>query len=108
MKKISTLAALALFAFTAFPGFADAAEQVRYKTAKVDGVSVFYREAGSKDAPNVLLLPGYPTDSHMFRDLIPQLAEKYHVVAPDYPGFGYSDIRRSQKRHPAGQLPRAQ
>lgn len=97
MKKFSTLVALALFAFAAFPSSADAAEQVRYKTAKVDGVGVFYREAGSKDAPNVLLLPGYPTDSHMFRDLIPQLAEKYHVIAPDYPGFGYSDMPDRKK-----------
>jgi pimeloyl-ACP methyl ester carboxylesterase len=97
MKKISILAVLALFAFATYPGFADAAERVKYKTAKIDGVGVFYREAGPKGAPNVLLLPGYPTDSHMFRDLIPQLAEKYHVVAPDYPGFGYSDMLDRKK-----------
>lgn len=67
-------------------------EQVHYRTVKVDGLDVFYREAGPKDAPTVLLLHGFPTSSHMFRDLIPALADKYHVVAPDYPGFGYSSM----------------
>lgn len=61
-----------------------------YHTVNVDGVEVFYREAGAKDAPVLLLLHGFPTSSHMFRNLIPQLADKYHVIAPDYPGFGYS------------------
>ena len=65
--------------------------QVHYRTAEVEGVSIFYREAGPKDAPTLLLLHGFPTSSHMFRDLIPALADRYHVVAPDYPGFGYSD-----------------
>ena len=65
-------------------------QQMHYRTATVDGVEVFYREAGDKSAPAVLLLHGFPTSSHMFRDLIPRLADKYHVVAPDYPGFGYS------------------
>ena len=65
-------------------------QQVHYRTATVDGVDVFYREAGEKTAPVILLLHGFPTSSHMFRDLIPRLADKYHVVAPDYPGFGYS------------------
>jgi len=64
--------------------------QIRYHTMTVDGVEVFYREAGPKAAPAVLLLHGFPTSSHMFRDLIPRLADKYHVIAPDYPGFGYS------------------
>ena len=53
---------------------------------------IFYREAGPKDAPHVLLLHGFPSSSHMFRDLIPALADRYHVVAPDYPGFGHSDM----------------
>lgn len=66
------------------------AEQVLYRTVKIDGLDIFYREAGSKDAPAVLLLHGFPTSSHMFRELIPALADKYHVVAPDYPGFGNS------------------
>ena len=57
---------------------------------KIDGLDIFYREAGPKDAPTVLLLHGFPTSSHMFRDLIPRLADRYHVVAPDYPGFGNS------------------
>jgi len=61
-----------------------------YRTAQVDGVDVFYREAGPADAPVVLLLHGFPTSSHMFRNLIPQLADRYHVIAPDYPGFGQS------------------
>jgi pimeloyl-ACP methyl ester carboxylesterase len=61
-----------------------------YKTATVDGVSIFYREAGPADGPVVLLLHGFPTSSHMFRNLIPALADRYHVIAPDYPGFGQS------------------
>lgn len=55
------------------------------------GGTIFYREAGAKDAPTILLLHGFPTSSHMFRNLIPTLAEKYHVIAPDLPGFGFSD-----------------
>ena len=61
-----------------------------YRTAMIDGVSVFYREAGPVDAPVVLLLHGFPTSSHMFRNLIPILGDRYHVIAPDYPGFGDS------------------
>ena len=68
------------------------ASPVSYKTVTVDGLEIFYREAGPKNAPTVLLLHGFPTSSHMFRDLIPALADKYHVVAPDYPGFGYSSM----------------
>jgi pimeloyl-ACP methyl ester carboxylesterase len=62
-----------------------------YRTALVDRLNVFYREAGDPTAPTVLLLHGFPTSSHMFRDLIPALADRYHVVAPDLPGFGFSD-----------------
>jgi pimeloyl-ACP methyl ester carboxylesterase len=62
-----------------------------FQHATVDGLEVFYREAGSKTSPTIVLLHGYPSSSHMFRDLIPQLAEKFHVIAPDYIGFGYSD-----------------
>jgi pimeloyl-ACP methyl ester carboxylesterase len=65
--------------------------RVTYHTAQVDGVKLFYREAGPKDAPTVVLLHGFPSSSHMFRELIPRLSDKYHVVAPDYPGFGYSE-----------------
>ncbi|MDE1996034.1 MAG: alpha/beta fold hydrolase, partial [Rhizobiaceae bacterium] len=64
---------------------------VRYRSAMVDGVKIFYREAGPADGPVVLLLHGFPTSSHMFRNLIPLLADKYRVIAPDYPGFGQSD-----------------
>jgi pimeloyl-ACP methyl ester carboxylesterase len=63
---------------------------VKHRTARVEGIDVFYREAGSSDAPTVLLLHGFPTSSSMFRRLIPALADRYHVVAPDYPGFGQS------------------
>lgn len=68
----------------------DDARRVTYNTVNVNGLDIFYREAGPKDAPVVLLLHGFPSSSHMFRDLIPALADKYHVVAPDYPGFGNS------------------
>jgi pimeloyl-ACP methyl ester carboxylesterase len=64
---------------------------IEYRTAEVAGLKIFYREAGPTDAPTILLLHGFPTSSHMFRDLLPKLAETYHVVAPDYPGYGYSD-----------------
>lgn len=66
------------------------AVQVRYQTVSIDGVELFYREAGPKDAPAILLLHGFPTSSHMYRGLIPALAGKYRVIAPDYPGFGHS------------------
>jgi pimeloyl-ACP methyl ester carboxylesterase len=62
-----------------------------YQHATVRDKKLFYREAGPKGAPTVVLLHGFPSSSHMFRDLIPQLADKYHVIAPDYLGFGYSD-----------------
>jgi len=63
----------------------------KYQYATVDGHKLFYREAGSKTAPAILLLHGFPTSSHMFRNLIPTLADRYYVVAPDLPGFGFSD-----------------
>jgi len=66
-------------------------QQVFYRTVKVDGLSIFYREAGSKDAPTILLLHGLPSSSRMFQPLLTRLADKYHLVAPDYPGFGHSD-----------------
>jgi pimeloyl-ACP methyl ester carboxylesterase len=62
-----------------------------YRTASVDGLMVFYREAGDPQAPAVLLLHGFPASSHMYRDLIPALADRYHVVAPDLPGFGFTE-----------------
>lgn len=68
----------------------DADTQVHHRTVKVEGLDIFYREAGPKDAPTVLLLHGFPTSSRMFRNLIPRLADRFHVVAPDYPGYGHS------------------
>ncbi len=65
-----------------------------HKTVKVDGLDIFYREAGPKDAPTILLLHGFPTSSQMFRNLIPALADRFHLVAPDYPGFGNSSMPR--------------
>lgn len=63
-----------------------------HKTIAVDGLDIFYREAGSQDRPTLLLLHGFPTSSHMFRNLIPALADAFHLVAPDYPGFGASSM----------------
>ncbi len=63
---------------------------VRYKTVKIDNLDIFYREAGNSNKPAILLLHGFPTSSHMFRNLMPKLAKDFYVVAPDYPGYGYS------------------
>ncbi|NEO81325.1 alpha/beta hydrolase [Moorena sp. SIO4G3] len=63
-----------------------------HKTIEIDGIDIFYREAGSKNAPTILLLHGFPTSSHMFRNLIPALADEFHLIAPDYPGFGASSM----------------
>jgi len=72
----------------------------KYQYANVNGIKIFYREAGTKNAPTILLLHGFPTSSHMFRNLIPGLADRYHVVAPDLPGFGFSDAPdRNQFRY---------
>ena len=64
----------------------------QHKTIEIEGLNIFYREAGSKDAPTILLLHGFPTSSHMFRNLIPSLADAFHLIAPDYPGFGASSM----------------
>ena len=66
--------------------------KVFHKTVKVGDLDIFYREAGPKDAPAILLLHGFPTSSQMFRNLIPLLGDKYHVIAPDYPGYGHSSM----------------
>lgn len=87
LRTVSILPAFALAA----PAWAGPdGHATTYHSLDVGEVSVFYREAGPKDAPTILLLHGFPSSSHMFRDLIPQLAETFHVIAPDYPGFGQS------------------
>jgi pimeloyl-ACP methyl ester carboxylesterase len=70
---------------------------IAYRTADVDGLSVFYREAGAADAPTLLLLHGFPSSSHMFRELIPLLADEFHLVAPDLPSFGKSEMPEPDK-----------
>jgi pimeloyl-ACP methyl ester carboxylesterase len=65
---------------------------IKYRTADVDGSNIFYREAGARDAPKLLLLHGFPSAGHMFRDLIPLLSDRFHTIAPDLPGFGKSDM----------------
>ncbi|HEV8389170.1 MAG TPA: alpha/beta hydrolase [Dongiaceae bacterium] len=70
---------------------------IRNRTVDVDSVKIFYREAGAADAPALLLLHGFPSASHMFRDLIPLLADRFHIVAPDLPGFGQSDMPARDK-----------
>ena len=92
--------ALAAAALTASPLLAgnsmgapdESPQTVHYHTVKLDGLDIFYREAGPKNAPTILLLHGFPTSSNMFRNLIPKLATSFHVVAPDYPGFGQSSM----------------
>jgi pimeloyl-ACP methyl ester carboxylesterase len=71
--------------------FATEDSMTKYQYATVDGKRIFYRAAGLKIAPTILLLHGFPTSPHMFHDLIPALADSYHLVAPDLPGFGFSD-----------------
>src|SRR5712672_1958029 len=70
---------------------------VFYRRLNVEGLEIFYREAGPQDAPTVLLLHGFPSSSHMFRNLIPKLADKYHVVAPDFPGYGQSSAPKTDE-----------
>jgi pimeloyl-ACP methyl ester carboxylesterase len=64
----------------------------KYKMSKINGIDIFYREAGPKNAPTILLLHGFPTSSHMFRNLIQILSDEFHLVAPDYPGYGNSSM----------------
>jgi pimeloyl-ACP methyl ester carboxylesterase len=70
---------------------------MRYRTADVDGFTVFYREAGAPDAPTLILLHGFPSASHQFRELIPLLADRFHLVAPDLPGFGDPRVPRPDR-----------
>ena len=62
-----------------------------YNTVEIDGVKIFYRETEAPDKPNLVLFHGFPSSSHMFRDLIVELKDDFHIIAPDYPGFGQSD-----------------
>jgi pimeloyl-ACP methyl ester carboxylesterase len=96
---LTSLPALAPQAFAQTTGVAASREPARpdsavtrHRTAKVDGIDIFYREAGPADAPVVVLLHGFPTSSRMFRNLIPALSDRYRVIAPDYPGFGQSAV----------------
>src|SRR3974377_206792 len=78
-----------------------------YRRINIDGHNIFCREAGNTASPAILLLHGFPTSSHMFRELIPRLADSYHVVAPDLPGFGFSDAPpRAQFSYTFGNLAR--
>jgi pimeloyl-ACP methyl ester carboxylesterase len=91
---------LAVAVLAASDASANAPPAARYQTVEVQGVKIFYREAGNANAPIVLLLHGFPTSSHMYRNLIPLLADRYRVIAPDLPGFGFSDAPpRSQYRY---------
>ncbi|MES2790534.1 MAG: alpha/beta hydrolase [Planctomycetota bacterium] len=92
------LLAITAFAFgTPRTASAQHSVQVLHKTIKVGDLDIFYREAGPKDAPAILLLHGFPTSSQMFRNLIPALADKYRVIAPDYPGYGHSSMPSRDK-----------
>jgi pimeloyl-ACP methyl ester carboxylesterase len=95
--KSTIAAAIALSAVATGPAepatLPSTSATITYHRATVDGVGVFYREAGPKDAPIIVLLHGFPSSSRMFESLIPLLATRYHVIAPDYPGFGQSDAR---------------
>jgi len=102
LKSVLGIAAIALISFgsLSFEGPKNndqissielTSEKTLYKSVKVNGVNIFYREAGDVNKPTILLLHGYPTSSHMFRNLITDLSVQYHVLAPDYPGYGRSD-----------------
>ena len=92
-QPIISLALATLYLFFGLARVVTAAEPmhpISYKTVEINGVEIFYREAGNPTNPTILLLHGFPTSSHMFRNLIPALADEYHLIAPDYPGYGFS------------------
>ena len=96
-KIANKVAVLLLYSGLAFAGLQSVAHaenvpNVSYRTVTVEDVDIFYREAGDPNKPTILLLHGFPTSSHMFRDLLPELADEYHLVAPDYPGYGFSSM----------------
>ena len=94
---VATLALTAAPVLAATPALAERTVQTHSTT--VDGLKVFYREAGNRKAPVIVLLHGFPSSSHMYRDLIPLLADRYHVIAPDYIGFGYSAAPAATEYH---------
>ena len=97
-KQFATITVLVASLMLAVAPFSTAQNrQVHYRTIEIDSLDIFYREAGPVDAPTILLLHGFPTSSHMFRNLIPALADQYHVVAPDYPGFGNSSMPQADE-----------
>ena len=102
IRKVNSRSPLSLLAIVALvlgvnAGSSAQQPAVLHKTVKGGDLDIFYREAGPKDAPAILLLHGFPTSSQMFRNLIPALADKFHVIAPDYPGFGHSSMPPREK-----------
>lgn len=99
--RLLAAALLNLALLASQPSYAFEAEgnptRTTFHKAAIDGVEVFYRQAGPVDAPTIVLLHGFPTSSHMFRNLIPQLSDKFHVIAPDFPGYGNSDVPDREK-----------
>jgi len=92
IRRNFVLASVVLLAGMMIGLYAQGAESnINYKTVEVNGLDVFYREAGDKNAPTLLLLHGFPTSSHMFRNLMAELSDSYYLLAPDFPGFGNSD-----------------
>src|SRR5688572_32712220 len=87
-----TALVMALLTFASALAAAPVHAQTHYRTASIDGVEIFYREAGPAQAPVIVLLHGFPASSHMFRNLIPALSDRYRVIAPDYPAFGQSGV----------------
>jgi hypothetical protein len=100
IRTLTLALALAVTGGATLPSVAVAdqpSRSVHHRTVKVDGLDIFYREAGPKDAPAILLLHGFPTSSRMFRNLMPELADRYHLVAADYPGYGHSSAPSVQE-----------
>ncbi len=92
---LQVLLAFALTAWLSSPSNADedsSFQDVVYRTIEIEGLEIFYREAGNPANPTILLLHGFPTSSHMFRELMPALSDEFHLIAPDYPGYGYSSM----------------
>ncbi len=92
LPAVMSAALLLVFSSTADADQITGVSEVKYKTVEVEGLDIFYREAGNPENPTLLLLHGFPTSSHMFRELMPALADEYHLIAPDYPGYGYSSM----------------